>query len=827
MKKKLLALLLSLSVILALTPATALAAEATATKLPTPQLRLLTQDETIDGRVFRAGQVVMTDIPQDIMPDYHVTITNKDTGKIFEQYGDGFGGNKMAAQEIYIGWYENALITSGNYTISVFFQGDGEETYLNGDPAEIDYTYVDPNAHFEAPTTPHWTENGNFGLTLPENANNSDLIFMRFGLWTETGTREIGMRAGSVKEYLEGSSIFIDRFIDRVNREGEGDYVFSARIISQDITKRNHSLWSDWSKPRHISPGDVIGGGQSGGIDGILDRLPAEGEPTDDAKNQALTDVRALDRNELKQSLVADNQGTGITAKMIGLEEKLGLTAKVEASEDAPIQDVSKISVVGAGLNSNNLTPPVLTISKAPEDLEIPNTYKSVLQVNLDLGENVDRDENGRLPVPIRVTMPVPHGMNPQRLAIFHFGGDSADRYERVSFPAPYQAEDGTWMVSFVVDHLSPFVFAEENEETPPQSACVITVSAEPSAGGTVSGGGSYAQGTSVTVTAAANSGYTFSGWMENGASVSTSASYTFTAAEDRTLTAKFTKTGGGSSSGSSSSSSSSSGSSSSPTYTPNVRQPSVGGTITVSPANPKRGDTVTVKPTPDQGYQLERIIVIDRNGKTVKVTMEPDGAVTFKQPAGKVKIEAVYQAVEISQRTSFADVAQGAWYYEAVQFAQEEGLMSGYSDGRFAPYDNLSRAQLAQILFNKEGRSAVNGPMTFSDVDSSAWYAEAIRWAASQGIVSGYGNGNFGPNDPISREQLAMMLWRYSGSPATATKELRFSDAGEAGDYARDALRWAVENGILNGYEDGRLGPKGLATRAQVAQLLKNYLEH
>ena len=152
---------------------------------------------------------------------------------------------------------------------------------------------------------------------------------------------------------------------------------------------------------------------------------------------------------------------------------------------------------------------------------------------------------------------------------------------------------------------------------------------------------------------------------------------------------------------------------------------------------------------------------------------------------------------------------------------------MNDYGRGNFAPSTQLSCAQLAQILFNKEGRPGVNYLLEFSDVSGEAWYAKAIRWATSQGIVSGYGNGNFGPNDPISREQLAMMLWRYSGSPATATKELRFSDAGEAGDYARDALRWAVENGILNGYEDGRLGPKGLATRAQVAQLLKNYLEH
>ena len=174
-----------------------------------------------------------------------------------------------------------------------------------------------------------------------------------------------------------------------------------------------------------------------------------------------------------------------------------------------------------------------------------------------------------------------------------------------------------------------------------------------------------------------------------------------------------------------------------------------------------------------------------------------------------------------------FTDVSEGDWYYEAVRFVHEQGLMNGYSDGRFGPNDTLSRAQLAQILFNREGRPVVNYLMQFDDVAGEAWYTEAVRWAASQGIVGGYGNGTFGPNDPITREQLAVMLWRYSGSPAASSKELYFNDTDEISGFALEALRWAVENGILNGYGDGRLGPQGQATRAQVAQMLKNFIEN
>ena len=173
-----------------------------------------------------------------------------------------------------------------------------------------------------------------------------------------------------------------------------------------------------------------------------------------------------------------------------------------------------------------------------------------------------------------------------------------------------------------------------------------------------------------------------------------------------------------------------------------------------------------------------------------------------------------------------FSDVSEGAWYYDAVRYASENGLMGGYGNGLFGPHDNLSRAQFAQILFNREGRPVVNYLLQYGDVASGAWYTEAVRWATSQGIVGGYGNGMFGPNDNITREQLAVMLWRYAGSPAATHKELLFNDTDEISGYALEALRWAVENDIISGYGDGRLGPQGLATRAQTAQMLMNFLK-
>ena len=251
-------------------------------------------------------------------------------------------------------------------------------------------------------------------------------------------------------------------------------------------------------------------------------------------------------------------------------------------------------------------------------------------------------------------------------------------------------------------------------------------------------------------------------------------------------------------------------------------------GKLTVSPVRASQNTTVTITAIPDDGYRLD-ILNVTSDGKAIPLTEKGSGKYTFTMPAGTVKVEATFVPAETPGTpwlNPFADVPEGAWYYDAVRFVSEDGLMGGYGNGLFGANDNLSRAQLAQILFNKEGRPVVNYLLQYGDVSTGTWYTEAVRWATSQGIVGGYGNGNFGPNDPVTREQLAVMLWRYSGSPAATNKELHFDDTDEISGFALEAMRWAVENGIINGYGDGRLGPQGRATRAQVAQMLKNFLE-
>lgn len=180
-----------------------------------------------------------------------------------------------------------------------------------------------------------------------------------------------------------------------------------------------------------------------------------------------------------------------------------------------------------------------------------------------------------------------------------------------------------------------------------------------------------------------------------------------------------------------------------------------------------------------------------------------------------------------ITTDVKFTDVPSGAWFSPAVDYVVREKLMSGVGNATFAPNEPLTRSMLAQILYNKANRPTVK-TNSFSDVTSEAWYADAISWVVSRGIASGYGDGRFGPNDSITREQLVAILWRYNGSPIYGGdwSEMGYTDTAEISDYADMAMMWAVATDVING-NNGKLMPKDTASRSQVAQILMNYFEN
>ena len=238
-------------------------------------------------------------------------------------------------------------------------------------------------------------------------------------------------------------------------------------------------------------------------------------------------------------------------------------------------------------------------------------------------------------------------------------------------------------------------------------------------------------------------------------------------------------------------------------------------------------GTRITVTVKPDAGYELDELTVTDAKNKDLKVTKRSETTYTFHMADSKVTVEASFTKDGTVQKpdTRFDDVAKSAWYYKAVEYVAENGIMSGVSAREFAPNAGFSRAMLAQTLYAMSGKPTVKAEGTFADVAANAWYADAVNWAAEKGYVSGVGDGKFAPDASITREQMALILYRYAGSPDASGMVLReFADGDSVSAYAVDAIRWAVHEGLISGMENNTLAPQGTATRAQAAQILMNF---
>ena len=255
------------------------------------------------------------------------------------------------------------------------------------------------------------------------------------------------------------------------------------------------------------------------------------------------------------------------------------------------------------------------------------------------------------------------------------------------------------------------------------------------------------------------------------------------------------------------------------------------GGTVTASPTRAAKGATVTLTVRADEGYQLDGLTVTDSKGGTVKLTDKGSGTYTFTMPASKVTVQATFTQNQ-SGTLPFTDVKTGDWFYEAVQYVYDKGMMTGVSADRFAPASTTTRGMIVTILYRLENEPAVSGGSAFTDVENGAWYADAVAWAAANDIVNGTSATTFAPNSPITREQMATMLYRfaqYKGMDAVTLQEnlTGYPDGGQVSDYAIPAMNWAIGQGLIAGMENGTLVPQGSATRAQVATILMRFCEN
>lgn len=239
-------------------------------------------------------------------------------------------------------------------------------------------------------------------------------------------------------------------------------------------------------------------------------------------------------------------------------------------------------------------------------------------------------------------------------------------------------------------------------------------------------------------------------------------------------------------------------------------------GSVTVDPERARSGSRVTVTVTPDSGYKLGELVVTDKDGKKLELTDKGNGQYTFTMPSGKVEVAAEFvKEVEVSP---FADVATDAYYYDAVKWAVNKGITNGVSETLFGPDQACTRAQIVTFLWRAAGSPEPKSGSSFADVAADAYYAKAVAWAVENGITKGTSETTFHPDETCTRAQGVTFLYRALGKLAAA--QAGFTDVA-ADSYYADAVNWAAENGVTKGISETLFGPDGSCTRAQIVTFL------
>lgn len=385
-------------------------------------------------------------------------------------------------------------------------------------------------------------------------------------------------------------------------------------------------------------------------------------------------------------------------------------------------------------------------------------------------------------------------------------------------YDAAVTANNGVYTANFTNPHgFSPFTISKTSQTvatigTDKYTSFADAVSAVP-ANGTIeiTGGTSPYTGTANKTFTVKNS--TSADITVNGQTIKPTKSYTF----------KYTHSSSGSSGGSSSGKT---------TYKVTTSAVNNGG-VNASPSNAEKGATITITLSPDKGYKLDKLTVTDGSGKTVSTVKKSDTVYTFTMPASAVKVGVSYvKATETPSKTKFNDVSANDWFASAVDYVTGKGMMNGTADNTFSPKANTTRGMVVTVLYRLENQPSTSAA-SFTDVASGAYYANAVAWANANGIVSGYGSGKFGPNDKVTREQLAAILYRYAQykkydvSVGEDTNILSYDDAQSISTYAIPAIQWACGAGVVTGKSGSKLDPKGNATRAEVAAMLMRFCEN
>lgn len=550
---------------------------------------------------------------------------------------------------------------------------------------------------------------------------------------------------------------------------------------------------------------------------------------TDDNIKQAMTSAAAsaADTSATGLDAIGGKVATDVTNDEVkNAKNTLGQTEGVTVGEQPVtlyVQPYLDITVTGAKVNEQQKATE-LSLSITPMVKKVASTAKNADDIALtgETGKTKNATvisdtevKNVNTPVTIKLALPNGFAQDKAKLSIKHTKENGSIEYYTGTVSTESEEGSAKTYVTFTTNGFSPFVISAPvasigDDVYPSLQAAVDAVQN----GQTIKLEKDCAE--TATVSRAVN--FTLNKDSKNfTGTISAGSRYSMTTATETNGTKyTFTYVGGGSSS-----------SGTTTTYNVNVNA-ATNGAVAADKKTAAKGTTVTVTASPSKGYVVDGVKVVDKDGKDVAVTGK-DGKYVFTMPGSAVTVTGSFKA-ETPVALPFTDVKSGNWFYDAVQYAYAQGLMTGTSATTFAPNGTMNRAMIVTVLYRLEKSPAVTGASKFTDVPAGQWYSDAVAWAAANKIVNGYDETTFGPMNAVTREQMAAILFRYEQVKGLENVTLeenlnRFPDQNKISAYAIPALQWAVGQKIINGNADGTLDPTGTATRAQVAQIFTNLL--
>lgn len=536
----------------------------------------------------------------------------------------------------------------------------------------------------------------------------------------------------------------------------------------------------------------------------------------DDVKSAATSQATQASLAKAASSLTSNSSVVGTKKEA---KEKLGSIAGEDATITVVVQPYLDVKVTEVNNNAATMSVNISALYNVIATTDPDNIRLSTEGGNAANAVILKEKQDMSVSKPVTIKLALPNGFaqNKAKLSIKHTKENGSIEYYTGIVSTEGEAPNTKTYVTFTTNGFSPFVIsapvASIGDDVYPSLQAAVDAAQD---NDTIT----LLKDTNENITVSKAVKFTLANKEHLKGTINAGSRYSMTTADVEGNTKyTFTYVGGGSSS------------SATPTTSYNVNvNAATNGAVAADKKTASKGTTVTVTASPSKGYVVDAVKVVDKDGKDVAVT-EKDGKYVFTMPASAVTVTGSFKAeTPAPVALPFTDVKSGNWFYDAVKYAYEQGLMTGTSATTFAPNGTMNRAMIVTVLYRLEKSPAVTGASKFTDVPAGQWYSDAVAWAAANKIVNGYDETTFGPMNAVTREQMAAILFRYEQVKGLENVTLeenlnRFPDQNKISAYAIPALQWAVGQKIINGNADGTLDPTGTATRAQVAQIFTNLL--